>query len=123
MHLTDDEFAELIRKAVDELPEQFTNALGHVVIDVQDVPDEQTAERMRIGRHALLGLYQGTPLPAQSVEHILRMPARIVLYKQNIENFCGTRERAVKQIHKTLLHEIGHHFGMNESDLRELGYG
>jgi predicted Zn-dependent protease with MMP-like domain len=51
------------------------------------------------------------------------MPARIILFKKNIERYCRDRDEMIEQIRITLLHEIGHHFGFDEEDLEELGYG
>jgi len=123
MRFDDDQLDDVIREAIRELPGQFRAALEHVVIDVEELPDENLAERLQVSRYGLLGLYHGTPLTKQSVEQVLRLPARIVLYKSNIERICRNRSQAVAQIRKTLLHEIGHHFGLDEADLRELGYG
>jgi predicted Zn-dependent protease with MMP-like domain len=62
-------------------------------------------------------------LTKRHVEDPYRYPERIVIYQRNIERICRTREQMVNQIRKTVLHEIGHHFGLSERQLRELGYG
>jgi predicted Zn-dependent protease with MMP-like domain len=78
---------------------------------------------MDVGKHGLLGLYRGVPLPERSVNQVVEMPARIILFKANIERACRGRSEMIEQIRITLLHEIGHHFGFDEEDLEELGYG
>ncbi len=123
MHLSDEQFDGVIERAIEELPEQFREGLEQVMIDVMDLPDRQTLQEMKVHRHGLLGLYRGVPLPDRSVSMPLDMPARIVLYKKNIERACTSRDEMVEQIRVTLLHEIGHHFGFDEDDLDELGYG
>jgi len=72
---------------------------------------------------SLLGLYHGTPLTERSVEHMYRFPERIAIYQSNIQRMGRNRRQIVRQIRKTVLHEIGHHFGLDEDDLSELGYG
>ncbi len=123
MRLSDKEFDDVIQDAIDELPEQFLEHLDEVLIDVMDLPDRQMREEMDVGKHGLLGLYRGVPLPDRSVNQIVDMPARIILFKRNIERACRSREEMIDQIRVTLLHEIGHHFGFDEEDLDELGYG
>ncbi len=123
MHLSDRNFDEVIEVAIDELPEQFLEHLDEVLIDVMDLPDKQMQQEVESTKHGLLGLYRGIPLPDRSVNQIVEMPARIILFKKNIERICQDRDEMIEQIRITLLHEIGHHFGFDEEDLEELGYG
>jgi len=123
MTLDDNTFAELVQQAIAMLPEQFRIHMEHLVVDVEDVPDAGTAARLGVHPAHLLGLYHGRPLTRRSVEEVISLPARIVLYKRNIERLCDSPDQIVQQIRRTLLHEIGHHFGMSEQDLRRLGYG
>jgi predicted Zn-dependent protease with MMP-like domain len=123
MHLSNEEFDEVIEKAIEELPEQFRDHLAEVMIDVMDLPTREMLQEVEADRHGLLGLYRGVPLPDRSVSQVMEMPARIILFKKNIERVCQDRDEMVEQIRVTLLHEIGHHFGFDEEDLDELGYG
>jgi predicted Zn-dependent protease with MMP-like domain len=123
MPLSNEEFDTVIEQAVAELPEQFREGLDHVIIDVMDLPNRQMQKEMNVGRHGLLGLYRGVPLTERSVTEVVGMPARIVLFKKNIEGMCPDRDDMIEQIRITLLHEIGHHFGFDEDDLDDLGYG
>lgn len=122
MRLSDEEFDQVIQQAIDELPEQFLEHLDEVLIDVMEVPDRQMLHETRASRHGLLGLYRGVPLPDKGIDRPIEMPARIILFKRNIERICRNREEVIEQIRITLLHEIGHHFGFDEEDLDELGY-
>jgi len=70
----------------------------------------------------LLGLYHGTPLTERSLEHGVQLPDRIVIYQRNIERMCRSRSQILREVRKTVFHEIGHHFGLDEDDLAELGY-
>jgi predicted Zn-dependent protease with MMP-like domain len=123
MPLSDEEFDGVIQDAIDRLPEQFRERLDEVIIDVMDLPDRDMLREMKVARSGLLGLYRGVPLPERSVNQIVEMPARIILFKKNIERYCRDRDEMIDQIRVTLLHEIGHHFGFDEQDLDELGYG
>jgi predicted Zn-dependent protease with MMP-like domain len=71
----------------------------------------------------LLGLYVGRPRTQRSVEDSGALPDVIYLFQRNIESICHSEEELIAQVRKTVLHEIGHHFGMSEEDLDALGYG
>jgi predicted Zn-dependent protease with MMP-like domain len=70
-----------------------------------------------------MGLYQGIDRTRRSVEDSGRMPDVIYIFQENHELVCKSKAQLVQQVRKTVLHEIGHHFGMSEDDLDELGYG
>ncbi len=124
MRLSPEEFEELVDEALESIPPPFEPYMDGLAVDVEPMPDEQTLEEMGIDDpRSLLGLYRGTPLTARSVEQSLRMPDSIVIYQRNIERLCRTRQQLVEQIRKTILHEVGHHFGMDERELGEMGYG
>ena len=115
--------ADMALEALDSIPEGFHKYLQEVAVDVEDMPDAAVCRDLKIrDPRTLLGLYHGTPLTKRHVEAPFRYPERIVLYKANIENMCRSRARMVEQIRKTVLHEVGHHFGLGERQLRELGY-
>ncbi len=121
--LSDDEFGELVGRALDGLPNEFRRYLVNVVVEVEDLPDRRTVRKMGRGSlRGLMGLYHGIPLTRRSVEHSGTLPDRITLYKQNIEDVCATREEIIEQIRTTVLHEVGHHFGLDEDDLASVGF-
>ncbi|UCF34338.1 MAG: metallopeptidase family protein [Phycisphaerales bacterium] len=123
VRLSREEFDEAVSQALTDIPPQFKPYLDQVIVDVEDFPDRRACEAADIDHPStLLGLYQGTPLTERSVEHSGRLPDRITVYQRNIERLCRTRKQLVRQIRKTVLHEIGHHFGLDEDDLDELGY-
>lgn len=124
MRLGPEEFESLVLEALGDVPEEFARHLEDVAIDIQDEPTDQQLRGLGgVRRRELLGLYQGTPLTRRSVEQLVRWPDRIVLFQRNIERACRSRSQIRRQVRKTVLHEIGHHFGMDEEHLRELGYG
>jgi len=124
MKMSRAKFESYVDQALAEIPASFAPYLQDVVIDVEPLPDRKACESVGITnpRH-LLGLYRGIPLTGRHVEAPLQLPDRITLYQENIERICETHEALVQQIRKTVLHEIGHHFGLDEDDLAALGYG
>jgi predicted Zn-dependent protease with MMP-like domain len=118
------EFMDLVDSAVSDLPEEFARFLEEVPIEVHDLPTRSQQERVQSGRGSLLlGLYVGRPRTKRSVEDSGAMPDVIYLFQKNIESICESEAQLVEQVRKTVLHEIGHHFGMTEEDLDALGYG
>jgi predicted Zn-dependent protease with MMP-like domain len=124
IRLGEDEFADLVEQAMAEVPDEFRPFLENLTVDVEARPDAEVVGRFGPGaRQRLLGLYRGVPLPGKSVSAPVDWPERVTVYQRNIERICGTRAEAVRQIRRTVLHEIGHHFGLDEAALRRLGYG
>ncbi len=124
MRLSEEEFETVVEEAVASIPEGFDRYLEDLVVDIEEMPDPATCREMRLrDPRGLLGLYRGTPLTKRHVDDTFRYPERIVIYQRNIERVCRNTEQMIDQIRKTVLHEIGHHFGLSERQLRELGYG
>lgn len=116
-------FNELVETALEELPEQFTNFIEEVPVEVRDQPDAEQLRKARVNRDGLLlGLYVGRPRTVRSVEDSGTMPDVIYIFQQPIETVCNTEEQLIRQVRVTVLHEIGHHFGLSEEDLERLGY-
>jgi predicted Zn-dependent protease with MMP-like domain len=117
-------FEKLVDRALQELPAAFAAHLENVIIEIVDEPDVRDLEETGTeDPRDLLGLYHGVPLTELNVDGPVRMPDRITLYQRNIERCCRTRDELVAEIRTTILHEIGHHFGLGEDELDELGYG
>lgn len=117
-------FDEIIREALAELPERFAKALETVRIEVHQRPAPKMMRGLGIAEgEALLGLYDGRPATQRSVEESAVMPEVIYLFKQEIEEVCETIEELHYQVRTTVLHELGHHFGLDEKKLHDLGYG
>jgi predicted Zn-dependent protease with MMP-like domain len=124
MKLNECEFAVLVQDALKEIPEPIASHLQNVVVDIEQRPDPRICKEMEIDDPGeLLGLYQGTPLTEKGVENTYPLPDRIIIFQRNIERMCRTRREIVEQIRTTVLHEVGHYFGLDEDDLDELGYG
>ena len=123
-HVSKAEFARLVEQALAELPPPFDQYLEEISIEICDRPTPEQLRSARVGRGSLLlGLYQGRPLTRRHVEDEMVLPDRIYIFQQAIEEVCQSEQELIGQARTTVLHEIGHHFGMNEKDLADLGYG
>ena len=123
-------FDEQVELVLAELPQQVKDFMEEVPLFVEDYPSDDVMRRMRIRHPAnLLGLYSGIPLLERSIELARRMPDFIHIYRLGILRMSRARDGSFdeselrKQIRKTILHEYGHHVGLTERDLRDLGYG
>ncbi len=124
MRVSRDEFEKLVREALAEVPAAFAGHLAEVLIDIEDFPDRRTCASAGVDDpESLLGLYHGVPLTERHIEAPAAMPDRISIYQRNIQRVCTSRAELIEQIRTTVLHEIGHFFGLDEDDLDELGYG
>ena len=122
-HVSKAQFGELVERALAELPEEFAEFLEEVPIEVRDQPSAAQLQRAGVGRGGLLlGLYVGRPRTLRSVEDSGAIPDVIYIFQQPIETVCHNEQELVRQVRVTVLHEIGHHFGLNEDDLERLGY-
>jgi len=118
-------FAELIERALAELPAQFAEFLEEVPVQIEDRPSPQLLRQLGLEADELLmGLYRGVNVMERS-EHEGRgipVPNHILIFQEDHEEVCDSEAELVREVRTTVLHEIGHHFGMDEDDLKELGY-
>ena len=116
------EFNRLVREAVQSLPPQLLERLDNVAIHVRGraTPAELRAAGVRPG-HTLFGLYRGIPLTRRGGGYHLVPPDTITIYQEPLERRYPDPERLVRQIRKTVLHELAHYFGMDEEHLARIG--
>jgi len=123
MKVSAEEFERFVREAIEEIPDALRGYLDNVVVDVEPIPRAEDLAGLEMDDPTeLLGLYHGTPLTDRSVEAEMQLPDRVTIYQRNIEQICETPREIVEQIRTTVLHEIGHYFGMDEDDLFDVGY-
>jgi predicted Zn-dependent protease with MMP-like domain len=109
-----DTFEELVARAMDQIPEPFASALREVAVVVEDhAPDDDPD---------LYGLYLGVPLDEPWATDGA-LPPRIAVYMHPLIDDCGSVEDLIEEVRITVLHELGHHLGLDEADLDALGYG
>ena len=113
-----EEFEGFTAKAIKGLPREFRARLDNVIVTVRAAPNG--AQRRKFGA-GLLGLYEGVPLAERGTFYSGAMPDKITLFKNNIEAVSRGRGEVGKNIRRTLLHEIAHHFGMGDEELIEKG--
>jgi predicted Zn-dependent protease with MMP-like domain len=114
-------FEELVEEAMVNLPEEFTQYFSNITVVVEDYPGEEDLRKVNATRKNLLGLFSGVPYPHKGgfFEIPYPMPDKITLFQKNIENICASEKGLVEEIRKTLIHEVGHYFGLSEKDLRK----
>ncbi|UCD71512.1 MAG: metallopeptidase family protein [Syntrophobacterales bacterium] len=121
MRLSRDEFEKLVSKALEDLPKGFRERMENIVVVVEEAPSQEIMRELGLTSPlGLLGLYQGVPLKHRGVRYGNVLPDRIVIYQRPIEALVRTRGELLIQIRRTVMHEIGHFFGLAESDLREI---
>ena len=120
--MTDEEFEQAAEEALEALPEQFVSALDNVAIIIEDEPTE-SQDVQGAGTHTgeVLGYYDGIPLTERDGGYDFVVPDVIYIFKGPHERSFNTRERIVEEIGKTVAHEIGHYFGLDDEELRRLG--
>src|SRR5262249_1871350 len=101
-----------VASALDSLPEQLGTMMRNVAVTVEHNP----------GPRGLLGLYEGVPLTSRTSSYAGGLPDRITIYRQAICAICWSEAEVCEQVRKTVVHEVGHHFGIRDERLEELGW-
>lgn len=127
--MTRERFLRLVRQALDDIPARFRRRIRNVAILVEDVPPAQRSRSRRPRppqrpgtprQRLLMGLFVGTPATQKSVLQQPAGPDHVILYQKNIEAVCSSDDEVREEIRLTLLHELGHYFGLSEDELRHL---
>jgi predicted Zn-dependent protease with MMP-like domain len=105
-------FEDMVAMAVDGLPPELGQMMRNVAVTVEHGP----------GPPGLLGLYEGIPLTSRTSQYAGVLPDRITIYRQAICAVCRSEEEVAGQVRRTVIHEIAHHFGIDDPRLRELGW-
>ncbi|WP_199564892.1 metallopeptidase family protein [Spongiactinospora rosea] len=112
MEVSRERFEELVSEALDTIPAELTRLMDNVVVVVVDDPPEP----------GLLGLYTGIPLTERGDWYAGVLPDRIEIYRNPICEICETEDDVVEEVQITVVHEIAHHFGIDDHRLHELGW-
>jgi predicted Zn-dependent protease with MMP-like domain len=105
---------------MEELPEELAARINNLQIVIQDPPELEDVEDGDV--EGVLGLYEGVPLTERARDYYGFLPDRITLYKANIESEAGTPDGVREVVRRTVIHEIAHHFGIDDDRLDELGW-
>ena len=115
LDISPEEFDHLVDAALDEIPDELVERVSNVVVLVEDEPPPDQPRD-------LLGLYEGVALTEQEGGNLARLPDRIFVFRLPLLDYCATREELVEEVRVTVVHEIGHHFGIDDDRLHDLGY-
>jgi predicted Zn-dependent protease with MMP-like domain len=113
--MSTERFEELVADALDTIPEALMSHLDNVVVLLEDDPPDDNPH--------LLGLYEGIDLTRRGWAYAGALPDRIFIFRNPILEVCDTDDDVIEQVAVTVVHEIAHHFGIDDSKLDELGWG
>ena len=115
------EFERLVAEAVTLIPKRFRREMQNLALVVEDEPSPELLDEMEIDPpDSLYGLYQGTPLPERAWAYGNALPDRITIFQKPIEEDCDDDDEIRAVIGETLIHEVGHYFGMSEEEIEEI---
>lgn len=113
IELSPDEFERLVVDALDAVPDGLAQLIDNVAVVIED----------RHPTEDLLGLYEGVPLTERDDYGGLALPDRISIYRLPIVEMCTSQDEVVDEVLVTVVHELAHHFGLDDAELHELGWG
>jgi len=114
LEMTRDRFEELVSDALDLVPPELAGLMDNVAVFVEDEPPADDPE--------LLGVYDGTPLTERGDWYAGSLPDRITIFRLPTLRICDTEDEVVEEVEITVVHEIAHHFGIDDERLHDLGY-
>ncbi|MGD7789847.1 metallopeptidase family protein [Propionibacteriaceae bacterium Y1700] len=114
VEMSPEAFEEAVGRALDQVPDELWELINNCVVLVEDDPPAEEP--------GLLGLYDGIPLTERDSSYSGILPDRIFIYRRPILELCHTVEDVLDEIHITVVHEIAHHFGIDDHRLHDLGY-
>ena len=120
MRLKREHFAKVVEEALASLPQEFRSRIRNVAVLIEDMPPNQPSPQSGQQRELLLGLFHGVPTTKKSIFALPTGPDYIVLYQKNIEAVCSSEAGVREQIRLTVIHELGHYFGMDENQLKDV---
>jgi predicted Zn-dependent protease with MMP-like domain len=117
-------FEEIVAQAIDSIPENLHRRIENVAVVIEDAPDRETLLDLGLDakEDTLYGLYQGTPISERGAAYGNALPDRIVIYYLPLTEDFGDEYHLRREIRRTVIHEIGHYFGLSDRELRGMGY-
>lgn len=121
MEVPDEQFEQLISRAMDELPQEYIKGLDNVVVTYDDAPTSHQREKMKL-RHGetLFGLYEGIPRTQRGAGYNLVLPDKITIFKRPMLQIHHDLEGLYREVKHTLWHEIAHFYGLNHDRIHEI---
>ena len=115
MHLSESEFDDLVSDALDRIPAPLAALMDNVVVLVEDEPPPEEA--------GIVGLYVGTPLTERDSNYTFRPPDQVFVYRGPLLRMCADADELADEVAITVVHEIAHHFGIDDDQLHAWGWG
>ena len=110
------EFQIFVEEALSNLPEEFKSRLENISIVIEEEPSAEDHDSHADGME-LLGISRGVPLPVRSVNALPGLPDQIAIFRGPILRISSSREEAIREIRETIVHELGHYFGLSDEDM------
>ena len=117
MHLTRHEFETLVEEALAGLPKQFADLLDNVAVVVEEEPTDEDYDVLEDDEGELLGIYRGIALTRRTHDMLPHLPDQIAIFRGPILRIARGRHEAVHEIRDTVIHELGHYFGLHDEDM------
>jgi predicted Zn-dependent protease with MMP-like domain len=117
VHFTKAEFERLVEEALESLPPQFAELLDNVAVVVEEEPTGDDLEALEEEGSELLGIYRGVALTHRSYDMLPMLPDQIAIFRGPILRVTRNRREAVHEIRDTVIHELGHFFGLDDDDM------
>lgn len=118
MRLTRSEFESVVEEALATLPAQFAQLLDNIAVVVEEEPGEEDLEMLEDGFEGeLLGIYRGVALTRRTHNMLPMLPDQIAIFRGPITRVARTRRDAVEEIRDTVIHELGHYFGLHDHEM------
>jgi predicted Zn-dependent protease with MMP-like domain len=116
------QFERLVAEALDGLPSEFQESIENAEVVIKAWPSRAELERAGLSRgETLFGLYEGVPLTERTTRYGLVLPDKITIYQGPIMACCRSPDEVRRKVRQVVMHEVGHHFGISDERLRELG--
>jgi predicted Zn-dependent protease with MMP-like domain len=117
MHITRSEFEHLVEEALASLPPRFAELLDNVAVVVEEEPSDDDLEALDDDENELLGIYRGVALTRRTHDMLPMLPDQIAIFRGPILRVARTRREAVEEIRDTVIHELGHYFGLHDHEM------
>lgn len=115
--MSDGEFEKLVEESLAQLPDEFRLRMENIAIVIEEEPDRDDLEEVEIEGDELLGIFRGIPLTEQSFSALPTLPNQIAIFRGPILRICRSRREAMREIRETVIHELGHFFGLSDDEM------
>lgn len=121
IHVSDEEFEEVVRQAIDDIPEKYGKHIKNLAFVVESEPTKEQLLKLKLHHGArLFGLYEGIPLTQRGAGYNLVLPDKITIFKKSIESICDSPEQLEIQVRQTIWHEVAHYYGLDHDRINKL---